>query len=143
MAVNPYFRIKTLNPVDPLQEKVDVKVPRDLIAELFRRGHKTKYMNLEAAREVLEGSPSIFIGIRMETGIGMERGGYCYAGRPSMLYNGSGKLVEFPSDKVYAVYVSTEMELYEWRDEYADKDDPEFPINWRERYASCKWKNIS
>jgi hypothetical protein len=63
--------------------------------------------------------------------------------RPREWYVRGGRLVPFPDDLVYALYINDAMWLYEWRAENVDHEDPLNPRGWKERFKALKWKSTS
>jgi hypothetical protein len=97
-----------------------------------------RYMNLIAAKFVLEHPERIFYGVRE-----FNEGGWCYTARPDEWYVRERQVAAFPEDLVFAVYLNPNMRVYECRAEYAAKDDPLCPIDWQQRYRGLTWKSIS
>ncbi len=71
------------------------------------------------------------------------QGGWCYTGRPAECYIREAVIVPFPKDRVFAVYLNPNLQVYECRAEYSAGDDPLCPVDWQERYRGLTWKSIS
>ena len=138
MGQGPYnYEQETLDPDNPTGPKVKVIITHSI----YDRVHKynpVQYENLRAAKEVLENPKRIFWGIREHN-----EGGWCYVGKPTELYIKQNTVIDFPSDKVFAVYINQRLVVFDWCVEYADDKDGMSPKGWEERYRSLKWKSTS
>ena len=138
------FRLKTLHPRNPASKpKVDVVFPAHYTKRLYET-RRIAYMNLVAAKYVLEHPARIFWGLRAYN----EGGWGCYTGRPpewclEMIGAHEMRLEPLHENIVFAVYVSSasehvisELRVYECRAEYAAQDDALCPVNWQSRYKN-------
>jgi hypothetical protein len=133
MGYNP----ETIDPNNPTGPKIKVFIPH----EIYLRAYKydsVKYENIRAVDEVLKDPKRIFGGIRKYS-----EGGWCYIGKPTKLYVTENKVIEFPKDKVFAVYITDRYEVFDWIVEYADDGDNLNPKGWEERYRGLIWKSTS
>lgn len=131
------YPCRTLNPEDPSGPKIDAVFPHALYSKLYKYS-PVRYENLRAAKYVLENPERIFSGIRE-----YETGGWCYTGRPEVWYVKPDVEAPFPEDKVFAVYMRTNMLIFECRAVCADDIDPMCPVGWEDRYGGLIWKNTS
>ncbi len=131
------FKQATVDPNNPTGPKIEVIIPHDIIERAYKY-NSVKYENLRAAKEVLENPLRIFWGIREHS-----EGGWCYVGRPTKLYVTETTVIDFPNDKVFAVYITDRYEVFDWNVEYADNKDAMSPMGWESRYRSLKWPIIS
>ncbi|MBW8002535.1 MAG: hypothetical protein FVQ80_11005 [Planctomycetes bacterium] len=132
------YEQETLDPQNPTGPKIKVVIAHALYLKIYKY-NPVKYENIRLVKEVLENPERIFGGIRAHN-----EGGWCYAGRPSKLYISGGQVIDFPSDKVFAVYVNPRFRIFDWCLEYVDDSDNLNPKNWTERYRSLLWpKSIS
>lgn len=76
--------------------------------------------NLRGAVEVLQDPCSVFQGIRSEGDPIQD--GWCYSGRPSLLWHADGNTTPFPVGQVMVVFVTTDLVPYEWGLESEDPD---------------------
>jgi hypothetical protein len=131
------FYHKTLDPNNPTGPKIEVVIPH-YIYERFFKYNSIKYENIRAVKEVLDNPLRIFWGIRAHS-----EGGWCYVGVPTSIYIQENITADFPRDKVFAVYISDNYEVFDWILEYVDDRDNLNPKGWEERYRSLRWKSTS
>jgi hypothetical protein len=131
------YRQKTVDPNNPTGPKIEVIIPHCIYDRAYKYT-SVKYENLRAAKEVLENPLRIFWGIREHS-----EGGWCYVGKPAKLYVSETTIIDFPQDKVFAVYVTDRYEVFDWNVEYADDKDALSPKGWESRYRSLKWASTS
>lgn len=129
------FACKSIDPNKPSGSKVDVVFPGDLTLRYYKYS-PVRYLNLIAAKFVLENVERIFYGVRE-----FNEGGWCYTARPTEWYIKEGVVAPFPDDKVFAVYLNPNMRVYECRSEYVAEDDPFCPVDWQKRYRGLIWKS--
>ena len=127
----------TLDPNNPTGPKISVIFPAGYMVRLYKYS-PVDFQNLRAADYVLGHPQRIFFGVRL-----LNQGGWCYTGRPVEWCIREGCIVPFPKDKVFAVYINPNMQVYECRAEYAAHDDPLCPVDWQERYRGLTWKSTS
>ncbi len=135
MAAN--FVCRTRDPKNPEQGTADAIFPGAYTERLYKVA-QVQYLNLVAAKFVLENVERIFFGVRE-----YNEGGWCYTARPEQWHIRADVVVPFPPDKVFAVYLNPLMYVYECRAEFAADDDATCPINWRDRYRGLIWKRTS
>lgn len=128
---------EVIDPRNPLGPKIKVVIPHYIYNRAFKY-NPVKYSNLMAAKEVLENPKRIFWGIREHN-----EGGWCYVGLPTKLCVRPDEWIDYPDDKVFAVYVNSEMIVFDWITEYLDDENDMSPRGWKERYRSLIWKSTS
>ena len=133
----PNYCQKTLDPRNPSGPKIEVVVPHYIYARAYKY-NSVKYENIRAVKEVLESPKRIFWGIRV-----FSEGGWCYVGKPTTLFIKENEVVDFPEDKVFAVYINDRFEVFDWILEYVDDKDKLNPKDWEKRYRSLIWKSTS
>jgi hypothetical protein len=133
----PIYSQKTLDPSNPTGPKIEVIIPYDIYARAYKY-NSVKYENLRAVKEVLENPERIFWGVRE-----YNEGGWCYVGRPQKIYIAENKIVDFPKDKVFAVYINDGYRVFDWILEVSDDKDNLNPKDWEGRYRSLVWKSTS
>ena len=121
---------KTIDPKNPTGPRIEIEIPYCIYERAYKY-NSVKYENLRAAKEVLENPLRIFWGIRQHS-----EGGWCYIGRPTKLYLSETEVIDFPKDKLFAVYINDRYELFDWIVEYADEKDSLNPKGWESRYRS-------
>lgn len=133
------FECETIDPRNVTGPKAKAIFPGDLILRYYKF-MPVRYLNLEAARFVLENTERILHGVRK-----FNRGGWCYTARPASWYIKVDVEATFPPGMVFAVYLNPNMMVYECRAEYAAEDDPMLPVGWNdpERYKGLLWKRPS
>lgn len=131
------FACKTIDPENSGGPKIDAIFPGDLTLRYFKYS-PVRYMNLIAAKYVLEHVQRIFFGVRE-----YNEGGWCYTARPAHWYIREKVMAPFPEDMVFAVYLNPHMRVYECRAEHAAHDDPLCPVDWQNRYRGLTWKSTS
>lgn len=131
------FSCKARDPRNPESGWIEAIIPRDL-AERAYKVNLVQYYNLVTAKFVLENVERIFRGVRE-----YNDGGWCYTARPASWYIKEAVTAPFQDHLIYAVYLNPNLRVYEWRAEFADKDDPACPRDWRDRYGGLVWINIS
>lgn len=136
MDYNRGIPIETLDPNNPAGPRIAVFLPQDIVLRAYKYD-SVKYENLRGLKEVLDNPKRIFWGIREYS-----EGGWCYTGIPPELYVTETEVIDFPKDKVFAVYITDRYEIFDWIVEYADDKDCLNPKGWEERYRSKKWPNI-
>ena len=129
---------KTIDPRNPAGPRVPATIPNDLISRAYKYD-TVQFENIRlAVIEVLDDPKRIFTGIRE-----LNEGGWCYVGRPKAWCVREGRIVPFPSNLVYAVYMNDRMWVFEWRAERADSEDLLSPIDWKNRFAGRVWTSNS
>ena len=126
-----------MNPVDPTGPKILATIPHSLILHIYKY-HPTQYENFRAAKFVLENPRRIFNGVRS-----MNRGGWCFTGRPETWNITEKETSTFPDDLVFAVYLNDRYFVYEFRAEVSDRQDVDCPNGWKDRYAGKTWISTS
>ena len=128
---------ETIDPNNPTGPKIDAIFPAAYLLRLYKYS-PVDYENLRAAKYVLENPKRIFFGVRV-----FNQGGWCYTGHPAGWYIKERAIVPFPKDRVFAVYVNPNLQVYECRAEYTDAVDPLCPVDWQNRYRGLTWKSTS
>lgn len=131
------YEQETIDPGNPSGPKIKVIIPHYIYERAYKY-NPVKYENLRAVKEVLENPQRIFWGIREHA-----EGGWCYVGKPRQLYVKENTIIDFPEDKVFAVYINPRFVVFDWCLEYIDKSNEMSPEGWQERYRSLVWKSTS
>ncbi len=131
------YLCKTRDPQNPDDGLVDAIFPADLTLRYYKFS-PVRYLNLIAAKHVLENVERIFFGVRE-----FNEGGWCYTARPAQWHVRENACVPFPKSLVFAVYLNPRLRVYECRAEQVAEDDSMCPVNWRERYRGLIWKSTS
>lgn len=131
------FLCKTLDPNNPGGPKIDAVFPADFILRYYKY-YPVRYLNLIAAKYVLDNVKRIFTGIRE-----FDENGWCYTGRPDEWYVKEDTKQPFPNEFVFAVYLRWNMRVFECGAEYASEKDPMSPKGWEDRYGGRIWKITS
>ncbi len=131
-----FYLLQTIDPCNPSSEKVTIKFPVALI-ERWKQKEFVKFCNLTTAKKVFDNPKRIFYGTRAES-----QGWWCYVGKPNEWYVAEDVIATFPAQKVFAVLLNAEFEVYTYRAEEAADDDLLSPINWQERYERLVWKSL-
>lgn len=131
------FIIPARDPRDPDGPFAKFIIPGSYYERLYKY-NPVKYENLRAAKYVLENTDAIFSGVR-----DFDEGGWCYVGRPLVWFIRENESVEFPENRVFAVYVNPNLRLYEHRAEYIADDDCRLPKDWQDRYQGLIWTRTS
>lgn len=129
------YEQETLDPNNPAGPKIKVVIPHFIYLRSYMYD-PVQHENVRAVKEVLENPKRIFWGIREHN-----EGGWCYVGRPQTIYVMPTKVIDFPKDKVFAVYINSRLVVFDWCLEYADSEDKMNPKGWKDRYRSIKWKS--
>jgi hypothetical protein len=58
----------------------------------------------------------------------------CYCGVPPYRYWNDGQTRAVPDDRIFLVFVNTEMVAYNWRWEPVDDDHRDYPVRYQERF---------
>lgn len=127
---------KVQSPVNPA-EKVNVWLLEERLQFLYRH-YRFVFYNVKTAVGVLQFPERIYEGIR-ENREGDRVDGWCYVGRPSRIRLDSGSSVLFRQGSVFTVFVSKDMDLYEWRVEQADPKDLAAPVLDQRRFGRLIW----
>jgi len=128
-----YYPIPALCPTTG--GKRELKLTHALASRIMKYGPQARYYDVVGDRtdsttgspvqQVLLGPTAIFAGIREH-----QQGGTCYCGHPTCAYsNGGAKLPPIPG-MIYLVYVSPRDEIFEWRWDQADKEQPDLPVGY-------------
>lgn len=131
-----FYSVQTVDPEDPTNI-IEVLFPRDLAMQ-YGKTKPVRLKNVEAAVEVLESPQRIYRGIRTRN-----PGGWCYVGRPEQIYVKPYCKADLPDHLLFAVYVSSDYHIYEWRPDKVDSDDPLEPINADSRFEGIAWQRTS
>ena len=131
------YLVKTIDPKNPSGPKIRAVFPNDLLLRAYKYD-TVSFENAKAAVEVLENTSRIFSGLRE-----LNEGGWCYTGRPREWCIAEGRVVLFPVDRIFAVYLNDQMWVYEWRAERSDPEDALNPIGWKNRFVGLIWKSTS
>jgi hypothetical protein len=132
------YECETIDPNNPTGPKVKAIFPADYTLRLYKYS-PVDYENLRAAEHVLKNPKRIFFGVRAFN----DGDWWCYTGRPTEWCIREGLVVPFPKDKVFAVYLSPRLRVFECRAEYVDRDDPLCPVDWQTRYRGLTWPSTS
>jgi len=119
-------------------EKTDIRIEEDYCRHLYKN-IRTSYENLRAAKYVLENPKRIFSGILRS----VTSDGQCFVGKPERWYINPTDTAPFPKNKVFLVFLTTRMQLYNFRAELSDLEDPLSPIDWKNRFGGVLWKSTS
>jgi len=131
------FELQTRDPTDPEKGQTLAIFPADLTLKWYKYA-PVRYWNLIAAKFVLENTKRILGGVRE-----FNAGGWCFVGHPRFWYIREEVKVTFPADQVFAVYLNPNLRVYECRAERIAVDDPSCPMDWKNRFRSLVWKDIS
>lgn len=134
--VKKFFECETIDPGNPSSDRITVKFPFSLI-ERWKHKEITQFYNVATAKKVLDEPKRIFYGTRA-----LSEGWWCYVGKPDIWYIRESVTSTFPSNKVFAVLLDADFEVYGFRSEPAAEDDPLAPNGWRERYGRLIWKSL-
>jgi hypothetical protein len=126
---------ETIDPENPGGPKIGVTILASYYARLYKYS-PVQYENLRAVEYVFKHPERIFWGVRVYS-----EGGWCYVGRPEEWCVRQGITVPFPKHLVFAVYINSRRELFEYGAEKTDPDDPLNPIDWQGRYGGLIWKS--
>ena len=135
MAKDYYFDVR--DPRNPENATVKSKLPGPLYQKHYKSNF-VKYMNLKAAKEVIEDTKLIFAGVRE-----FQEGGWCYVGKPSMHYIRDTITVPIPPGHVFTVYMNPVMMIYEWRLEITEGAGSLLPLGHKARYERLAWQSTS
>lgn len=130
------YTYETLDPLDPYAgNKTKIKIP-DYYVDRLNKYRPVDWYNLRVAAKVLADPKRIFYGLRQ-----LADGGWCYVGKPIQWWVREDRIVPFPKDLVFVVYLTDDLLLYSHRAEPADPEDTLNPKNWEERYQKVIWKS--
>jgi len=90
---------------------VTARVTPARFSALFKKSRFAAH-NLRGAIEVLQDPCAVFQGIRSDGDPIQD--GWCYSGRPSLLWHANGNTSSFPTGQVMVVFVTTDLVPYEW-----------------------------
>jgi len=131
------YEQETLDPNNPTGPKIKAIIPHYIYNRAYKY-NSVKYENIRAVKEVLENPKRIFWGIREHS-----EGGWCYVGIPTKLYIKENVVIDFPNNKIFAVYINDRFMVFDWILEYIDSKDNLNPKDWEKRYRSLVWKSTS
>jgi hypothetical protein len=126
----------TIAAVDPVaRTSCEVMVSYDRMQTVGRRSLGQAKECAYIVPAVLQHPAGVFEGLRWDEdeaprGVGWR----CYCGIPEYAYLRDGTAVRPFPGQVYLVFVNDERVAYNWRWEKADPDQPQFPINHKERF---------
>lgn len=108
------------------------------LADVARRSKGQVLEASRVVREILQRPYAIFEGLRRDDDEprGHAFGWRCYCGIPSRAYSRDGAPMEPRPDRVFLVFVTDEGVAYNWRWEPCSDDDPNLPVDYRERFRS-------
>ena len=132
-----HFELPIRDPNDPASGRAMAIFPADLTLKWYKYT-PVRYWNLITAKFVLENTKRILGGVRE-----FNTGGWCFVGRPKLWYIRDDVKASFPTDQVFAVYLNPNLRVYECRAERMETDDPNCPMDWKNRFRSLVWKDIS
>jgi len=128
---------KIIDPNNPLGDRIEAKIPGEVYMRHYKESY-VKYLNLIAAKAVLENTLLIFEGVRE-----FQEGGWCFIGRPESHYVRENVTAPLSHDQVFAVYLNPAMSVYEWRLEDAEESNSWYPMGHQNRYDRLVWKSTS
>ena len=131
------YGVHTRDPRDPFGEKTTVWFPGELILGYYKKD-PTHYANIETAVWVLESPLLIFEGVRQ-----LNKGGWCFVGKPPQWYVADRVVATFPEKLVYSVYINPSLYVYNFRADEVDASDARYPLDWRNRYRREIWPATS
>lgn len=108
---------------------VDVYVSIDRGKYMASKGSGAVYTLAHNVKWVLTHPSTIFEGIRSdndESKIG-EIGSFCYAGHPQYYYDTNGREKAPREDKIFLVFVNSDMVAYQWYWDSISADNPNWP----------------
>ena len=133
--MEPWYSHPTIDPLDPCSgNTTKVKFHRGFLDHLSK-DKPVDFFNLKTATRVLDAPNRISYGLRQ-----LNEGGWCYVGKPNEWWLREAVIVPFPPNMVFAIYLSDDLIVYNFRAEYTDPIDELSPLNWAERYERLIWK---
>jgi hypothetical protein len=99
-------------------------------------GFGSKYFDLYSIPEVLSSPAVVFGGLTRED----QTESLCYARIPSRRYLSADVTVPPIPNRTFAVYMSKELKIFEWRWEISDENKHGYPIQWKTRYEKIIWQ---
>jgi len=98
---------------------------------------RDRLWNLVTAAHVLRCPRRIYCGLRDSDDD--NDGRWCFTGKPRQIVDKNGVGTPFDPKKIYLACLTPEMELYEWRKEFADPGDPHSPEDAEGRFKVHQW----
>ena len=136
-----YYAIETIDPKKCDGSLTALYLPRDVWHQKLIY-NPIRFENLRAARHVLIHPKRIYRGIRRDEKDEWTDG-WCYVGKPRTIWTKASPETPLANDFVYAVYINERLEIYLWRVEKSDPDDPLSPVDCKTRYGELKWRSTS
>lgn len=87
--------------------------------------------------KILKKPTAIFQGLKRdddEPRTASDEGWLCYCGTPEMAYNQDGDEIAAHKGEVFLVFVSSELVVYNWYWYRCDRDNPDLPEDYGERF---------
>lgn len=131
------YECLTVDPNNPAGPRIEAFIPLDRARQIFKT-NPIKFEHLRCVKQILEHPLHIYEGIRDK----ME-GGWCYVGRPLEWAIKEGVIAPFPQDKVFAVYLRSNMTVFDWQAEQTEEGESSCPKDWRQRYRRRVWSITS
>jgi hypothetical protein len=131
-----FYHFMGFNPDKP-DRPFDFRLRKAHALGYYLNGQEAKYYELGNIDEVVLNPTAIFEGLKRE---GAEQG-ICYCGKPKRRYTNGYVEIPVPAEMVFAVYVTGDGIIFQWRFELADTLDPDLPENWKARFDKPKWKH--
>ena len=96
-----------------------------------------KFWNVRVANECLKNPERIYRHTRPEA---EGEWGWCYVSQPQSVFSPDGDLRPLGAGNVFCAYLSPNFDLYEWRREPGDPDDPMRPAGPKTRFGQLVWR---
>jgi len=138
--INIYDRPRSYAPLkakDPESEnELDVKISTELIDECFKY-YALKYYELlhRCVHTTLLNPEAIFGGLR-----DYEIGGYCYTCQLSYAVTYDGNIIDPHERKVFLVYMTKSICVFDWTLEHEDPEMNGFPVGHATRFKREIWR---
>ena len=122
--------ICTINhPLDgtPIQVRCD-----EALLEYWAKNAPKRLWNVRTAIQVLTRPNVIYDGLDRDEVMD----GWCIVGKPAKWYTDENEMIDFPQDKVYAVFLNDRFAMYTHRPEDEDPIDFLHIIDWQNRFTN-------
>ncbi len=117
-------------------EKCEFKISTSKISWLHKHGPDDKFYNIQNLPYAINHPNAIFKGLKRDA----HEQSYCYVASPDRRFVNDTNSVRLSPGWVFLVFVSSNLEIFDWRFERADKNG-KLPENYETRFTTLIWEN--
>lgn len=122
--------------MSPPANVCEFKISTQRILHFRAHGPDHVYFNLKNLPNALQFPLAVFQGLDRE---GHEKS-VCYVAKPRSRFVDENTSLTVDSSSVFVVFITSTLEVFDWRFEKADERDDKFPVGYAQRFGSLVWR---